>query len=134
MKKILKRKWLWLVLVVLMVIVIIVIKVAFNGGQEITYTTEEARVGQLTQTVTATGSVESAQDISLNFKTAGKLVSLEAKEGEKVTAGKVLARIDSAGLAAQTEQYRANLYAAQADLARVKGGLASKTSESVKNR
>ncbi|HNP75545.1 MAG TPA: efflux RND transporter periplasmic adaptor subunit [bacterium] len=122
MKKILKRKWLWLVLIVLMVIVIIVIKVAFNGGQEITYTTEEARVGQLTQTVTATGSVESAQDISLNFKTAGKLVFLGAKEGEKVTAGKVLARIDSAGLAAQTEQYRANLYAAQADLARVKAG------------
>lgn len=122
MKKILKRKWFWLVLVVLMVIVIIVIKVAFNGGQEITYTTEEARVGQLTQTVTATGSVESAQDISLNFKTVGKLVFLGVKEGEKVTAGKVLARIDSAGLAAQTEQYRANLYAAQADLARVKAG------------
>ncbi|HNS34078.1 MAG TPA: efflux RND transporter periplasmic adaptor subunit [bacterium] len=122
MKKILKRKWLWLVLIVLMVIVIIVIKVAFNGGQEITYTTEEARVGQLTQTVTATGSVESAQDISLNFKTVGKLVFLGVKEGEKVTAGKVLARIDSAGLAAQTEQYRANLYAAQADLARVKAG------------
>lgn len=122
MKKILKRKSFWVILIVLVIIIIAIVAVLLGGGQETIYTTEQAKIGQLTQTVTATGSVESAQDINLNFKTAGKLVFLDVKEGEKVETGKLLARIDSAGLAAQAEQYRANLYAAQADLAKVKAG------------
>ncbi len=121
MKKLFKRKLFWLI--VAAVLIIIIIAMALSGGnKQSPYTTEAVTSGNLVQTVSATGSVESADDIDLNFKTAGRLVFLGVDEGDKVEAGKVLARLDAAGLSAQVEQYRASLLSAQADLAKVQAG------------
>lgn len=46
-------------------------------------------------TITADGSVTAQNQASLNFQTAGKLVYLPFKEGDKVTAGQTIARLDS---------------------------------------
>ena len=99
----------------------VIIKIA-GGGEKIEYTTEEAKRGNLIQTVTATGAVASADEIDLNFKTPGKLVRLAVKEGNKVKANQFLAGIDAAGLSAQAAQYRASVASAQADLDKIKAG------------
>ncbi|MEI6288528.1 MAG: efflux RND transporter periplasmic adaptor subunit [bacterium] len=124
MKKILKRKLFWFF--------IIVIALISAGGfwlfqnaknsQKIVYTTEPAQIGNLKQTVTATGAVESAQDISLSFKAGGRLVEIKAKEGDKVKQGDILARLDASSLSAQVQQYQANVSAAKADLSRIRAG------------
>lgn len=122
MKKLFKRKSFWVIIVIVILIIIGVAAKLSGGGPSIEYVTAEVQRGQLTQTVTATGAVESAHDIDLNFKATGKLVFLTVDEGDKVKAGQVLARLDGAGLSAQVDQYRANLASVQADLAKVVAG------------
>lgn len=122
MKKVFKRKWFWALIVVIIVIAIVIVVNLSNQGNLVEYKTEPVQSGNLIQTVTATGMVESARDIDLNFKTSGKLAYLNVDEGSVVKAGQVLARLDSAGLVAQVDQYQANLTSAEADLERVRAG------------
>ncbi|HLD28511.1 MAG TPA: efflux RND transporter periplasmic adaptor subunit [Patescibacteria group bacterium] len=125
MKKLFKLKSFWVVLVVIVIIVIGVAVKLKSGAPLVEYTTEDVKLGDLIQTVDATGAVESAQDIDLNFKASGRLVYLTVDEGDKIKSGTVLARLDGVGLSAQVEQYQANLLSAQADLDKVKAGASS---------
>lgn len=125
MKKLLKNKFFWIAVIVVLIIILIVVFKVIGGGEKVEYTTEDAKRGNLTQTVTASGAVASANEIDLNFKSQGKLVRLSVKEGDKVKANQLLASIDSAGLSAQAAQYRANVDAAKADLERIKAGSSS---------
>ena len=122
MKKLLKNKLFWVGLAIILIILGFVIFKLINRGNKVEYTTEDAKRGNLTQTVTSSGSVASANEIDLNFKSPGKLVRLLVKEGDKVKANQSLASIDSASLSAQVDQYRANVNAAKADLEKIKAG------------
>lgn len=120
-KKLLTSKLFWIILVIL------IIGGYFAYGaltkKPVTeYTTEEAKIGTLTQTVSATGKVESADDISLNFKNSGKLVYLKVKEGDRVNPGDIIAKLDSTSATPIVSQYRANLRSARADLASIQAG------------
>jgi HlyD family secretion protein len=117
-----KRKFWYIAIPIILVVLIGVWMFVSSRKPDVEYVTEAVKNGQLIQTVTATGAVESAQEIKLNFDTAGKLIFLDAKEGQVVTAGQVLARLDSGTLSAQINQYRAGVASAQADLARIKAG------------
>jgi HlyD family secretion protein len=121
MKQIFKKKSFWIVTVIVIVIIGIVIA-SSGGGEKTEYTTEDAKIGTLTQTVTATGAIDSSQDIDLSFRAGGRVVFLNVNEGDEVKAGQVLASINSASLSAQVSQYRANLAVAQADLDKIKAG------------
>ncbi len=122
MKRIFKSKIFWLI------VIIMVIGAGFGYAQwrkkqqAVEYATEKVQKGKLVQTISATGAVEAAKDISLNFATTGRLVYLLAKEGQQVKAGQILAKLNSGSLTAQVQQYQANLLAAQADLDKVKAG------------
>ncbi|MDO8669264.1 MAG: efflux RND transporter periplasmic adaptor subunit [Candidatus Buchananbacteria bacterium] len=122
MKRLLKNKFFLVGAAVVLVIVLAIILKAAGSGAKVEYTTEEAKKGNLIQTVTASGAVASANEIELNFKNPGKLVKLSVKEGDQVKAQQLLASIDSAGLVAQAAQYRANVDAAKADLEKIKAG------------
>lgn len=125
MMKIFKKKWFWIAVAVVAVILIIVGYKLLTAKPAVVYTTEPAKVGQLVQTVSATGIVESAHEITLNFKTPGKIVFLTAKQGSTVKSGDILASIDSGGINAQINQYSANLASARANLEKVKAGASS---------
>ncbi len=122
MKKILKNKWLWVI------IIIAIIGGAFayyriSGSKPaIQYTTEDVTRGNLIQTVTATGEVDSAHDINLSFRQSGRLAELNVEEGNLVKAGQVLAKINSSAIQAQIDQAKANVRAAQANLEQIKAG------------
>lgn len=122
LKRLIKKKWFWPVAVVGLVVLAGIGYAVLNPGPTVEYTTEAVQRGVLTQTVTATGAVESSQEIDLNFQVSGKLVYLNAREGQVVRSGEVLARLDAGTLAAQMSQYRANVASAQADLAKVLAG------------
>jgi len=49
--------------------------------------------GNLTQTVEATGKIESAQNLSLHFETIGRVSNVYVKEGEEVKSGDFLANL-----------------------------------------
>ena len=58
----------------------------------------EATTGQLTTTFTSSGSAVAAQSRELSFDVSGVVVAVEVEVGDAVTAGQVLARVDTAEL------------------------------------
>lgn len=61
----------------------------------------------------AWGRVE-AKEVDINSKIPGRVISLLVKEGDQVTKGQVLARIDNREIVAQANQARANIKAVEA--------------------
>lgn len=122
MPKIFTKKRFWIITVIVVAVLGFVAFRFFNQKPAVEYTTEKAKRGTLTQTVSATGIVESANEISLNFRAAGKIASLPAKEGMEVKAGQVLANLELGGVGALIKQYEASLASAKANLEKVKAG------------
>lgn len=69
----------------------------------------------------ASGTVE-ATDAQLGFQSPGRIVSLTPREGDRVTAGQEIARLDRAELEARRAQSEAQVEAAQAALAELERG------------
>jgi HlyD family secretion protein len=86
------------------------------------YTTVAVKRGQLTQSVDATGKVESAERINLNFKTTGRISQITVKAGDKVSAGQILARLESRALQSQITDAEARLNQAEADYDKLLAG------------
>jgi len=91
--------------------------------------------GKSDGTLAFSGNVE-LTEVKISFKTAGRLVELLVKEGDTVTKGMVIARLDRDQLLSQREAQRAVLASAQSLLAQLltsvdyqremlEGGLAS---------
>ena len=67
------------------------------------------------------GTVE-ATEARLGFQSAGRIVSIDVREGDRVAKGATLARLDSAQLVAQREQAVARVSAASAILSELQRG------------
>jgi len=72
--------------------------------------------GPMDTTVSADGTVAAAQTDNLNFSAAGQVTAVNVKAGDKVTAGQVLATLDSASLQASVATAESQLASAQASL------------------
>ncbi len=111
------------------VLVIIGLVAAFGRGNKSTleYTTAVAAKQNLNQTVSATGKIQTAEEIELNFQTSGRIVAISTKVGAIVKAGTVLARLDAGDLSAQLSQYQAAVNSAQANLDKLLAGSSTET-------
>ena len=85
-----------------------------EGSAAATETETPVRTGSVTQTVSATGNTIAAEDLTLNFQGTGVLTEVDVTAGSTVTAGQVLARIDSTTADNQLKTAQANLASAQA--------------------
>lgn len=89
-----------------------------SGGTEadVVFSSEPVRRGDLTVTVTATGTVQPTGEVEVSSELSGILARVEVDYNDTVTAGQVLARLDTTKLAAQMAISRAQLAAAEARL------------------
>jgi macrolide-specific efflux system membrane fusion protein len=96
--------------------------VSSSGGSTTKTATRlvSATVATVSQTVTATGTVQPASSDDLNFTNGGVLTAVKVKAGDKVTAGQVLATIDSAKAQVALESAQAARGAAQQKLDQAK--------------
>ncbi len=116
-KKVFQKKWVWVTIVVVLAVgAYIVLKPSASVANTIT---DIAQLGELEETVLATGQVVSNTDLDLSFNTSGTVRSIRVKVGDKVKRGQVLATLNS-GLE------RGNLTSAKGALAAAKARL-SKT-------
>jgi len=88
---------------------------------------EEARSavverGMMLVAVSASGSVEPQNRVSLAFEVPGRVVEVPVEVGDRVEAGDVLARLDTGQLELQVQQARAALALSQAQLAQLQAG------------
>jgi RND family efflux transporter MFP subunit len=65
--------------------------------------------GEIFQSITVPGRVVSKQRVNVSAARAGQLVSVKAKEGDRVEAGQLLAKLDDRELLSRLNQARANL-------------------------
>jgi multidrug efflux pump subunit AcrA (membrane-fusion protein) len=89
-----------------------------TGSSSTSAATRTASVqrGVVTTSVSASGSVASAGDVSANFQTSGTLTALLVKQGQHVSKGEVLARIDSLSARQAVQEAEAGLATAQGRL------------------
>ncbi len=73
-----------------------------------------ASLGTVRQSVSAAGTIEPAVQDALSFAVSGRVTSVRVTAGQRVSAGTVLATVDSASLQANLAQAQANLASAQA--------------------
>lgn len=78
--------------------------------------------GDIRSTISATGPITNPASLPLTFKSSGKLVDLRVQTGDRVTAGQVLALLDSSDLEANLAQAQAQLMQAQANYDKLAAG------------
>ena len=95
------------------VVVVAVFWITRDGGQKYDYQTQNAKLGDLTVTVSATGNLEPINQVDVGSELSGIVRTVETDYNDHVTQGQVLARLDTDKLDAQVKQSRATLKAAQ---------------------
>jgi multidrug efflux pump subunit AcrA (membrane-fusion protein) len=111
------RAWLaGLGLVAVLLVGLIARETVFAQPAAATIRTATASRGTVSSVVSGTGSLLPVGRMTVNFKSPGILTEVDVRVGDKVTAGQVLARIDSSTQQAALAQAQASLASAQANL------------------
>ncbi|MFL5343947.1 MAG: efflux RND transporter periplasmic adaptor subunit [Hyalangium sp.] len=76
----------------------------------------KAHKGTITRTITGAGKVQAATTVKISSNLSGDLVALGVKEGDRVTKGQVLGKIDRRRYEASVNQARASQNASKADV------------------
>lgn len=72
--------------------------------------------GNVVQSVDEPGTVMTENSVNMSFEEAGQITQVNVKEGDTVSAGEILASLDTSSLMAGLEQASATLAAAEANL------------------
>ncbi len=77
----------------------------------------KAKKGPISRTVAGAGKVQAATTVKISSNLSGDLIECNVKEGDLVTKGQVLARLDRRRFEANTRQAQSALNAAKSDIA-----------------
>jgi len=91
-------------------------------------TTVDVSSGTVLASVSASGTVVPAEQLSLTFLSSGVVLEVDVKVGDRVTAGQVLAKIDPTSAQQQLTLAQAQLTAAQTNLTSLQSASTSTTS------
>ncbi len=92
-------------------------------GDVPSYRTEPVSIGDIEQSVTATGTVNAVTTVLVGTQVSGTIKTLYVDFNTRVKKGQLIAQIDPATFEAQVQQAKANLYSAQANLEKSDAGL-----------
>ncbi|MBU4360387.1 efflux RND transporter periplasmic adaptor subunit [Patescibacteria group bacterium] len=111
-----KKKKIWIIIIIVLLILVSgsIFLVAKNN-KKIEYITQTVERATLKQSVDATGKIESAEKIDLNFKTTGRINNIYVEVGDEIKTGQVLARLEAGALASSVDNARAQVNQAIAD-------------------
>lgn len=108
-------RWRWLLVAVISVLIVGgLVFFLQSGDSDIRYQTVEVQRGNLTVTVTATGTLEPVTQVDVGSELSGIVDIVEVDYNDHVKIGQVLARLDTDKLQAQVLQSQAALEAAGA--------------------
>ncbi|MCE2503787.1 MAG: efflux RND transporter periplasmic adaptor subunit [Chlorobi bacterium] len=126
-----RRSGLILMLILLGLVVIVGLIMALGGGEEEGFPVEvaEASLRTITETVIAPGVVEPETQIVISSEVSGEIVYLAVEEGDRVSKGKVLVRINPESIVAQREQVNAQILSAKSQVSSASASLLKAQSE-----
>ena len=90
----------------------------FGGEKQagVTYGTAEVNVGDITNSVTATGTIEPVTSVTVGTQVSGKVAHLYVDYNSVVKKGQVIAELDKTNLLSELASAKANLSSAQSNL------------------
>jgi len=108
-------------------VVIIIVVILLAGGaywyfrirkedKPLVLQTEQPRYGYISKSVTATGTVQPVDTVTIGSQVSGTIKSIYTDFNAKVRKGQLIAELDKALFEAQVNQYKANLEVARAAL------------------
>jgi HlyD family secretion protein len=95
-----------------------------NNAKESPYVTTPAQRTNITQVVSSTGTLQAVVTVQVGSQVSGTIDKLHANFNSKVKAGEIVAVLNQDKFKAAVDQARANLLAAQSDLAKAKVSVA----------
>jgi HlyD family secretion protein len=108
------------------VVLVALILMALLGGSKeeiVPVQVEKAVKRNITQTVSATGNIDSEFKVDITPEVTGEIIELPVKEGDKVKRGDLLIKIDAKQYLADKESAEANLESAKSAMAQRKAEL-----------
>lgn len=120
-----RRTGLVIAIVGVLTLLAIMMIVFTKGTSENTVSVEIEQVSKRTivQTVTATGVIDPETQVKISPEVSGEIVYLGAQEGDRVTRGQVLVRINPEQMLAQRDEAQAQIAAAQSRTAQARATL-----------
>jgi len=110
-----KRRRVWLIVVSIVLLLVLIGGGAFiymgrANASQVSYTTVPVSIGNLTQTVSASGPLQAKAEYDMNFGASGQISAIDVHVGQQVKAGQVLAKLKAPNLeiAAQEAQISVN--------------------------
>lgn len=116
-----RRRWIWIVLALVVVAIIAAVVIKQRSGKEEQgpkWETATVTRGDIALRATATGTLEPRRKVIVGAEISGQLVSVDADANDKVTAGQVLATLDTVTIDNELAQSRAGLAGSRANLKR----------------
>lgn len=111
-----RRLWKWIILfLAALALAAAGVWISRNKSEpKVSYLTEAAKKGDLTMTVSATGTLQPTKQVDVGSEISGTIREVLVDFNNVVKAGQVLARLDTNRLEAQVQQAEANLASARA--------------------
>lgn len=110
-----KKKKIWLIVgAVVVVAVIAILNLRSNGGPSYTVQAEKAKRGKITAVVTGTGAIQARTAVKISADVSAKIVELPVQEGDTVSKGDLLVKLDQGRYLAAVRQAEAALASAKA--------------------
>ena len=105
----------WKTALVLIVVLVIVYRLYFAS---VAVNSSSAKIGPITSEVMGTGTLEARVQATISAKISGRLSEVLADQGDRVTKGQLLARLDDADFGQQVEIAKAEVIATKAGVDR----------------
>src|SRR5216684_5655085 len=104
-----KRRRVWLIVVSIVLLLVLIGGGAFiymgrANASQVSYTTVPVSIGNLTQTVSASGPLQAKAEYDMNFGASGQISAIDVHVGQQVKAGQVLAKLNAPNLQIAVEQ------------------------------
>jgi len=133
-----KNKWIiiGIVLIIAVLVTLVILKKKGVIGNEHTQkvTVEEVSSKTIIETVTANGKIQPEKDIKVSPFIGGEVVELTVKEGDQVTSGQLLAKIDPEQYRTAYARSEAALNSQKAAVANAKASVAQAEAEYVQSQ
>lgn len=119
------RKWVVRgVVALVLLIAILLLARCFTSSDQPNYATREARTGDLTVTVSATGNLKPINQVDVGSEQSGKITDVYVDVNDHVTKGQKLAEVDTRRLIDSVNQGKAQVSSAQASMAQAEANVA----------
>jgi len=105
-----------LILVIVMTAIILILKFLSTDAAETRYVLTAVKKGALITSISGSGQISATDQVNVNAKTSGEVLSVSVKAGQEVKKGTILARIDATDALKAVRDAEINLQNAQLSL------------------